>query len=43
MDGLVPGAAELGAKHEGGGLQEDQAEMKVLFYFNAAYAWPYTL
>ena len=36
------GAAELGAKHEAAALKKIKPEMKVLFYFNAAYAWPYT-
>ena len=40
MDQL--GAAELGAKHEAAAFKKIKPEMKVLFYFNAAYAWPYT-
>lgn len=36
------GAAELGAKHEAAALKKVNPDMKVLFYFNAAYAWPYT-
>ena len=36
------GAAELGAKHEAVALKKINPDMKVLFYFNAAYAWPYT-
>ncbi|WP_372845627.1 putative glycoside hydrolase [Pontiella sp.] len=36
------GAAELGAKHEAAAFKKIKPEMKVLFYFNAAYAWPYT-
>jgi len=36
------GAAELGAKHEAAALKKINPNMKVLFYFNAAYAWPYT-
>ena len=36
------GAAELGAKHEAAALKKLNPGMKVLFYFNAAYAWPYT-
>ncbi|BDS06471.1 hypothetical protein NT6N_15110 [Oceaniferula spumae] len=36
------GAAELGAKHEAAAFKKVKPEMKVLFYFNAAYAWPYT-
>jgi hypothetical protein len=40
MDPL--GAAELGAKHEAAALKKVNPKVKVLFYFNAAYAWPYT-
>ncbi|MDF7801642.1 putative glycoside hydrolase [Pontiellaceae bacterium B1224] len=36
------GAAELGAKHEAAAFKKVNPDMKVLFYFNAAYAWPYT-
>jgi hypothetical protein len=36
------GAAELGAKHEVSALKKEKPEMKVLFYFNSAYAWPFT-
>ena len=36
------GAAELGAKHEATAFKQIKPDMKVLFYFNAAYAWPYT-
>ncbi|MGJ8677037.1 MAG: putative glycoside hydrolase [Akkermansiaceae bacterium] len=36
------GAAELGAKHEASALKKINPDIKVLFYFNAAYAWPYT-
>jgi len=36
------GAAELGAKHEAATFKKIKSGMKVLFYFNAAYAWPYT-
>jgi len=36
------GAAELGAKHEAAAFKKIKPEMKVLFYFNAAFAWPYT-
>jgi Hypothetical glycosyl hydrolase family 15 len=36
------GAAELGAKHEAAAFKKLKPDMKVLFYFNAAYAWPYT-
>lgn len=40
MDQL--GAAELGAKHEAAAFKKIKPGIKVLFYFNAAYAWPYT-
>lgn len=36
------GAAELGAKHEAAAFKKVKPGIKVLFYFNAAYAWPYT-
>ncbi|MDA9260353.1 putative glycoside hydrolase family 15 protein [Puniceicoccaceae bacterium] len=36
------GAAELGAKHEAAAFKKVNPDVKVLFYFNAAYAWPYT-
>jgi hypothetical protein len=36
------GAAELGAKHEAAAFKKIKPGMKVLFYFNAAFAWPYT-
>jgi hypothetical protein len=36
------GVAELGAKHEAAAFKEVNPDIKVLFYFNAAYAWPYT-
>jgi hypothetical protein len=36
------GAAELGARHEAAAFRTIKPGMKVLFYFNAAYAWPYT-
>ena len=36
------GAAELGAKHEAEAFKKIKPEAKVLFYFNAAYAWPFT-
>jgi len=36
------GAAELGAKHEAAAFKKINPDIKVLFYFNAAYAWPYT-
>jgi len=35
-------AAELGAKHEASAFKKIKPDMKVLFYFNAALAWPYT-
>lgn len=34
--------AELGAKHEAAAFKKINPKIKVLFYFNAAYAWPYT-
>lgn len=41
--GMKPlGSAELGAKHETATLKKANPNMKVLFYFNAAYAWTYT-
>lgn len=36
------GAAERGAKHEATAFKKINPKLKVLFYFNAAYAWPYT-
>jgi hypothetical protein len=36
------GAAELGAKHEASAFKKIKPDMKVLFYFNSAYAWPFT-
>jgi len=36
------GAAELGAKHEAAAFKKIKPDMKVLFYFNAARAWPFT-
>ena len=36
------GAAELGAKHEVEAFKNISPEIKVLFYFNSAYAWPFT-
>lgn len=36
------GAAELGAKHEAAAFKKLKPDAKVLFYFNSAYAWPYT-
>jgi hypothetical protein len=41
--GMGPlGAAELGAQHEAAAFKKINPDVKVLFYFNAAYAWPYT-
>ncbi|MDQ8183561.1 putative glycoside hydrolase [Pelagicoccus sp. SDUM812005] len=41
--GLKPlGAAELGAKHEAAAFKEAKPGIKALFYFNAAWAWPFT-
>ncbi len=36
------GFAELGARHEAAAFKKIKPEMKVLFYFNSAYAWPFT-
>lgn len=36
------GAAELGAKHDAAAFKKANPDMKVLYYFNSAYAWPYT-
>ncbi|MDN3663894.1 putative glycoside hydrolase [Algibacter miyuki] len=36
------GAAELGTKHEVEAFKKIKPEIKVLFYFNSAYAWPFT-
>ena len=36
------GAAELGAKHEAAAFKKIKPGMKVLFYFNSAYAYPFT-
>ncbi|MDF7800418.1 alpha-L-fucosidase [Pontiellaceae bacterium B1224] len=36
------GAAELGARHEVAAFKKLKPEMKVLFYYNSAYAWPFT-
>lgn len=36
------GYAELGAKHEVAAFKKRKPEMKVLYYFNSAYAWPFT-
>jgi hypothetical protein len=41
--GLEPlGAAELGAKHEAAAFKSINPDIKVLFYFNSAWAWPFT-
>ncbi|MDA9069822.1 putative glycoside hydrolase family 15 protein [Algibacter sp.] len=36
------GAAELGTKHEVEAFKKINPKTKVLFYFNSAYAWPFT-
>ena len=36
------GAAELGAKHEVAAFKKIIPRIRVLFYFNSAYAWPFT-
>ncbi len=36
------GAAELGAKHEAAEFKKIKPGIKVLFYFNSAYAYPFT-
>lgn len=36
------GAAELGAKHEAVAFKKIKPDIKVLFYFNSAWAWPFT-
>ena len=36
------GTAELGAKHEAAAFKKLKPDIKVLFYFNAAYAYPFT-
>ncbi|MGJ8643800.1 MAG: putative glycoside hydrolase [Luteolibacter sp.] len=36
------GTAEIGAKHEAAAFKKANPRAKVLFYFNAAFAWPYT-
>lgn len=36
------GGAELGAKHEAAAFKKVNPGIKVLFYFNSAYAWPFT-
>ena len=36
------GSAELGAKHEAAAFKKVKPDTKVLFYFNSAYAYPFT-
>lgn len=36
------GFAELGAKHDAAAFRKKNPDVKVLFYFNSAYAWPFT-
>ena len=36
------GAAELGARHEAAAFKKIKPGMKVLFYYNSAYAYPFT-
>lgn len=36
------GSAELGAKHDALAFKKSNPNIKVLFYFNSAYAWPFT-
>ena len=36
------GYAELGTQHEIAEFKEKKPEIKALYYFNAAYAWPFT-
>ncbi len=36
------GAAELGAKHEAAAFKKVKPDIKVLFYFNSAWSWPFT-
>ncbi len=36
------GAAELGTKHEAAAFKKVNPHIKVLFYFNSAWAWPFT-
>ncbi|WP_199269610.1 putative glycoside hydrolase [Formosa sp. L2A11] len=38
----VYGASELGAKHEIAAFKKEKPEIKALFYFNSAYAWPFS-
>ncbi len=38
----VVGAAELGARHEAAAFKKIKPGIKVLFYFNSAYAYPFT-
>ena len=41
--GMKPlGDAVLGAKHEAAAFRRFNPDVKVLFYFNSAFAWPYT-
>ena len=34
--------AEIGAKHEVAAFKQIKPDIKVLYYFNSAYAWPFT-
>ncbi|KJD36359.1 hypothetical protein PW52_04955 [Tamlana sedimentorum] len=36
------GYAEMGAKHEVAAFKQIKPDIKVLYYFNSAYAWPFT-
>ncbi len=36
------GGSELGTKHEVAAFKKVKPDTKVLFYFNSAYAWPYS-
>jgi len=36
------GGAELGARHDAAAFKKARPGIKVLFYFNSAYAWPFT-
>ncbi|MEX0321877.1 MAG: putative glycoside hydrolase [Puniceicoccaceae bacterium] len=36
------GDAELGAKHDVAAFKKEKPGIKVLFYFNSAWAWPFT-
>ena len=41
--GLKPlGAAELGAKHEISAFKKVKPDIKALYYYNSAWAWPFT-